>query len=311
MGWTSGKIGATARWGVCVLAMAGMVVAAGVPTALADARVSPRRSTPVWEQLPAGGDGFLVWSQNSAGQPNHFDLYARRNGGSAFRVNPPRSQGYAGGLRGSVLVYQLIKGRLSDIRFYDLHSRRAWSPPSGVNTNHYEFAPSVSGDWLLFTRQLAERWPVYRTLLFNLSTHRTIRLAEVRGPHVYAAAGQVNGDFATWQECSDHMKCEVFRYRISTGRTLKVPNPGAFQYAPSVGGDGTVYFARSGSACGADVRILRYDGAGSPRLVRALPRGIDVGDTYVVRNGYGREHLLYDHTSCDPFTADIYSIALR
>ena len=133
----------------------------------------------------------------------------------------------------------------------------------------------------------------------------------VRGPHVYAAAGQVNGDFATWQECTDYIKCEVFRYQISSDRILRVPNPNAYQYAPSVAADGTVFFARSSSACGASVRFLRYRGTGSPHRVAALPAGIDVGDTYVVRDGYGREHLLYDHSSCDPFTADIYRIALR
>jgi len=264
----------------------------------------------VWEQLPAGGSGFLVWSQNSAAQPDHFDLYARPPHGAAFRVNPPRSQAYAGGVRGTVLVYQLIKGRHSDLRLYDLATRRVWDPPAGVNTSHEESAPSVSGSWLLFTRKLVRTWPVYKVMLFNLTTHRTLRLAVVRGPHVYAAAGQVNGDFATWQECTDHMKCQVFRYTISSDRILRVPNPNAYQYAPSVSRDGTVYFARSGSACGANVRLLRYRGLASPHLVVALPAGIDVGDTYVVRDGYGKQHLLYDHTSCDPFTADIYRVPL-
>jgi hypothetical protein len=292
-----------------VLALAGLFLSIGLPAEAAD-RVSPRRATPAWEQLPAGGSGFLVWSQNSAQEPNHFDLYARHGDGPAFRVNPPRSQAYAGGIRGTLLAYELIRGRHSDIRFFDLHSRRGWSPPEGVNTSHVEFAPSIAGQWLLFTRQLTERWPVYNVLLFNLSTHRTQRLASVRGPHVYAAAGQMNGDFATWQECTDFAKCQVFRYRVSTGRTLRVPNPNTYQYAPSVGPEGTVYFARSGSACGANVRIMRYGGAGSPRLLETLPHGIDVGDTYVVRDGYGRQHLLYDHTNCDPFTADIYGIPL-
>ncbi len=293
-----------------MLATVGLVLSFALPARAAGHGVSPRRASPVWEQLPAGGSGFLVWSQNSPGRPDHFDLYARPKHGPAFRVNPPRSQAYAGGIRGSFLVYQLIKGRHSDLRLYDLATRHGWNPPAGVNTSHEESAPSMFGSWLLFTRKLTETWPVYKVLLFNLTTHRTLRLAVVRGPHVYAAAGQVNGDFATWQECTDHMKCQVFRYQISTDRILRVPNPNAYQYAPSVAADGTVFFARSGSACGADVRLLRYRGIGSPHRVTELPGGIDVGDTYVVRDGYGGEHLLYDHTSCDPFTADIYRIAL-
>jgi len=207
-------------------------------------------------------------------------------------------------------VYQLIKGRHSDLRFYNMATRRGWDPPAGVNTSHEESAPSVSGSWLLFTRRLTEHWPVYKVLLFNLATHRTLRLAEVRGPHVYAAAGQVNGDYATWQECSDHMKCQVFRYQISTDRIGRVPNPNSYQYAPSVAPNGTVFFARSGEACGAGVRLLRFRGLASSHLVSALPEGVDVGDTYVVRDGYGKRHLLYDHTSCQPFTADIYSVPL-
>jgi hypothetical protein len=298
------------RGGAAVLATVGLVSSFALPARATGPRLSPLRASSAWEQLPAGGSGFLLWSQNSTDQPDHFDLYARPRHGTAFRVNPPRSQAYAGGLRGSVLVYQLIKGRHSDLRMYDLATRHGWNPPAGVNTSHEESAPSMSGSWLLFTRKLTEHWPVYKVLLFNLTTHRTLRLAVVRGPHVYAAAGQVNGDYATWQECTDHVKCQVFRYRISTDRILPVPNPNTYQYAPSVARDGTVFFARSGSACGANVRLMRYRGLASPHLVVALPTGIDVGDTYVVRDGYGEEHLLYDHTSCDPFTADIYRVPL-
>ncbi len=67
------------------------------------------------------------------------------------------------------------------------------------------------------------------------------------------------------------MKCQVFRYTISSDRILRVPNPNAYQYAPSVSRDGTVYFARSGSACGANVRLLRYRGLRSPRTSTGFP----------------------------------------
>ena len=86
--------------------------------------------------------------------------------------------------------------------------------------------------------------------------------------------GQVNGDYAVYTHCGK-VTCNVFRYQISTGQRVKMPNASArrVQYAPSVSADGTVYYASSRFACGKDVRIRRFVVVTRRLADDALPAG--------------------------------------
>src|SRR5512134_611913 len=69
---------------VGLLVIAGLCVSASaqLPTP------TPLLTSPQHEDWPAATTDFLVWSQNTPGNPNHFDVYARpRSGGSTWRVN--------------------------------------------------------------------------------------------------------------------------------------------------------------------------------------------------------------------------------
>ena len=97
------------------------------------------------------GANFLAWQQNTRQNPDRYNVFARRiDGGKDFRVNARGTGGANGGIDGDRLVYQEFDGGRSDIRFFNLASKRRSSPPKGVNTSQWEYWPSISGDMLLF-----------------------------------------------------------------------------------------------------------------------------------------------------------------
>src|SRR5215216_56802 len=104
---------------------------------------------------PAASDEWFVWSKSREKQTSPFDLYAQQAGHPAFKVNPRNTQAYAGGIDGTTLVYQLIRGNLadrSDLRLYDLAARHLRPIPTGINTGQWECCGTISGGWLLYSR---------------------------------------------------------------------------------------------------------------------------------------------------------------
>jgi hypothetical protein len=204
-------------------------------------------------------------------------------------------------------VYQEVRGRQSNLVLYDLAGRRRSAPPAGVNTRHWEWHPTLSGDWLLFGRQsTAARADL--VLLRNLATGETRRIARLRrGRRTLAEPGQVAGNYAVWFRCTP--RCNVCRYDIAAGTTKRIPNPNARQqYDPSVTGDGTVYFLRSGRGCGTSVRLVRYPVGGPSRALAPLRAGRDSSHTYALANGDGTTTVLFDRVRCRTGARDIFEV---
>jgi len=253
-------------------------------------------------------DDFLAWQQNTRKHPGHYDVFARpTSGGDAFKVNAAGTQGANGGIEGDLLVYQQFDGGRSDLRFFDLGSKDRTSPPRGVNTRRWEYWPTISGQWLLFGRRAGDG--SREIILYDLSTRDATRLDEVGGGDTFLAPGQVNGDYAVWYRCTRGTKCNVVLYSISDGVETKIPNPGAFQYAPSVSPDGTVTFARSASGCGNRVRLIRYPLNGPTSVLWQLPTGGDVGTTRVHVGTQGNATIYFDNFACGhPAASDVWQI---
>ena len=61
-----------------------------------------------------------------------------------------------------------------DLSFFDPVTGARTAPPEGVNTPKSEYEPSLSGNWLFFTRDNANRVPLseawVKVVLFDLST---------------------------------------------------------------------------------------------------------------------------------------------
>src|SRR3990170_1838987 len=243
------------------------------------------------------GDGFLAWQQNSRRDPGHYDVFARPiEGGPRFRVNAEGTNGANGDIEGDLLVYQEYEGRRSGLRFFDLGDRERRRPPRDVNSRAWEYWPSMSGEWLLFGR-LKDNG-TRQIILFDLSSNSSKRLDRARGEGTFLAPGQVNGDYAVWYRCTPEARCDVIRYHIPNGTWETIPNPGRFQRAPSVGPDGTVYFARSGGGCGRRVQLVRYPPGGPADVLWQLPGGNEVGSTRVFVSSEGEITFYFDSFAC-------------
>lgn len=274
---------------LCVTSAAPIAHAGGPEVILGRPRVG--------EFQPVRGGGWTAWQQNTRKRPRHYDVLARSvESSSQFRVNPPGTNAANGDIEGDFLVYQQFERRRSGLRFIDLTTRERSQPPSGVNTDAWEYWPSTSGRWLLFGR--LARNTTRRVILFDLSTGVAKRLAKVRGVNTFLAPGQVNGDWAVWYRCPSKSECNVIRYRISTGESVVIANPRGLRYhAPSIDREGTVFYVRARSRCGNRVRIIRERLDGSSEELWRLPNGDDIGRTHAQMRPRANT-ILYDHFSC-------------
>jgi hypothetical protein len=244
----------------------------------------PVKATARNEAGPAAGDDWFAWSRSRERQASPYDLFAQRTGVKPFRVNPKGTQAYAGGIDGTRLLYQLIRGQLadrSDLRLYDLATRRRKSLPTGINTNGWECCGTIAGDWLLFSRGHTYSAARQLVLLRNLVTGEQRVLDTLRNRRGLVSAGQLNDTFAVWARCDPYPSCQVFRYDIATGSATGLTvTAGKVPYAPSVNQYGTAYYLQSGKGCGKSVQLMKQGLTGPPELLASLPQGRDVDVSY-------------------------------
>jgi hypothetical protein len=250
-------------------------------TALAATAPSPVKTTAKNEVVPAAGGDWFAWSRSRERTRGPFDLYAQRTGGKAFRVN---KRAYAGGIDGTSLAYQVIRGSglgNSDLRLFDLATRQAKRLPSGINTTRWECCARISGDWLMFSRARASGTGRQLVLLRNLVTGEQRVLDANQAQRGAVRAAQLNGTFAVWSRCDPYPRCQLFRYDIASGAATGLPvPPGKIPYAPSVNQFGTVYYAQREPGCGNSVQLMKQHLIGPPELLTSLPQGRDVGVSY-------------------------------
>jgi hypothetical protein len=75
------------------------------------------------------------------------------------------------------------------------------------------------------------------------------------------------------------------------------------QYASSIAEDGTIYFARSGRGCGANVKIVRRE-TGDNTVMVDLDDRRDVFFTYT--SDEAANHVYYDRVGCGSGAWNIY-----
>ncbi len=291
----------------CALAVILSVLAAIAPQGRAGTPTVLLGRNRVGEFQGVRGERFLAWQQNTMGNPDQYDVFARPiDGGKSFKVNAEGSNGANGDIEGDLLVYQQFEGGSSDLKFFDLENRERSSPPGGVNTPQWEYWPSLSQDRLLFGRLSGNG--VRRIVLFDTSTGSSSILAKVRGQG-FLAPGQINGDWAAWYRCLPSGTCDVIRYHIPDGAKETIPNPARDQHSPSVGPDGTVYFARARGACGSGVRLISYPLGGPDTELVLLPGRYDIGSTHFYMDPDGESTLYFDHYACDQAAvSDVWEI---
>jgi hypothetical protein len=294
---------------------AGSIVAA---VALAASTPVPVKTTSRNEVGPAASGDWLAWSRSRQKSTSPFDLFAQHATDPAFRVNPKGSQAYGGGIDGTRLLYQLIRGQLatlSDLRLVDLQTRKRKALPSGINTKGWECCGTISGDWILFSRGRAYSTARQLVLLRNLVTGEQRVLDTLRNRNGLISAGQINGNFAVWGRCDPYPECVVYRYDLTTATATTLPTlPAKVAYSPSVNPSGTVYYLRSTRGCGKGVELVKQSLEGLPEVVTTLPPGRDGEVTYAYTtppeppSETMTTHIYYDSILCRRQTWNIYRV---
>jgi hypothetical protein len=266
----------------------------------AEAAVGVRTNRKLAEVTPAadvvGGKRFVGWAQGARGTPKTIKALVKRGGRKPIRLNRRGTDGFMGGIDGQVAVYQERGRRDSDIFRFNLRTGdRAGITP---NSGKHEYAPTISGNFILFGRN-ARRDTV---VLFNRKTGDSRILAsakKVGGGTPRLEPGQVNGDFAVFHRCTVGItSCDVIRYQISTRNFVTIPSKRPFQYNASVMPNGSVYFAGSGKACGANTGIYRRRNGTTTRIGR-LRRNYEVFlNTFAAPKPGGGTDVYYTRGRC-------------
>jgi hypothetical protein len=288
---------------VCVAVAAGLLLPLESTASAGVVRAGPREET-----VPTANDEYLAWTQNSKRRPKHHDVYARRfgTGTAKFKVNSKETSAFTGGIDASTnkLVYTQIRRGQADLKMFDLDTK-ARTGVSGANSPAAEFFPTVSGNRILFTR-FANATSTYSIHLYDRTTHNARELWSGRA---FAAAGQVNGNWAVWNTCAVASACQVYRYNIANDTILKLPNVQDLdQYAPSVTPAGTVFFARSGAKFTQHSRMIRFPFGGPIEIMFALEKGTGIGSTFAYTDLAGpTTTVYYDRYKAETNQWNIYS----
>ena len=274
------------------------------------------------ESHSSASDGYLVWSANSEAKPNRYHSYVRADGGQPVRINPTGTKSYAATIDGTTIAYEEHSHgpRGTNLYFTDAETPDRQPPPDGVNTKADEIRPSLSGDYLLFTRSNFNRvgfrraWT--RVILVEISTGDETVLREGLVRRSFLISDQVNGDWATFESCrirgGAFTNCNVFRYEISTADLTKVPNPGQQQYGGGISDDGTVYVTRTGIRshweCGRHAKIVRVPLSGPEQVIARLPDDRDALSMFAFDEPGGSTTLYIDRLSCRNGRGGIFRI---
>ncbi len=295
------------------------LLVASVITSVAGAVAAPVpvKTTRHNEVGPTAGADWLVWSRSRERGVSPYDLFAQHGTDPAFKVNRKGTQAYGGGIDGTRLLYQLIRGQFateSDLRLFDLQTRRLETLPAGINTKNWECCGTISGDWILFSRGRAYGTARQTILLRNLVTGEQRVLDSLRNKNGLVSAGQINGNYAVWSRCDPYPYCVVYRYDLTTASATALPTlPGKVAYSPSVNPYGTVYFMRSTQGCGKSVELVKQPLVGLPEVLTALPKGHDADVTYAYTlppdpPARTTTQVYYDNILCRRQTWDIYRV---
>ena len=288
-------------------------------TAVAGAATTPIpvKTTRHNEVSPSAGDNWFVWSRSRGRSASPFDLFAQHGTDPPFKVNRNGTQAYGGGIDGTRLLYQLIRGQFateSDLRLFDLQTRRLKKLPAGVNTKNWECCGTISHDWILFSRGRSYGTSTQRVLLRNLVTGERRVLAHMRNRNGLLSAGQINGNYAVWARCDPYPQCVIYRYDLATATATALPTlPAKVAYSPSVNPYGTVYYLRSTKGCGKSVELVKQPLVGLPEVLASLPPGRDVDVTYAYTlppdpPAGPTTQIYYDSVNCTKQTWDIYRV---
>ncbi len=290
------------RWFIAIAACTSLLIT-GVAWAATPIRLLDRPG--VQEKNPAASEGYLAWAEQAT-KLSGLNVFVKPDGGPRIQMNRRGTVSLFVGMDGTTAVFDVYghSGRRNaNIRMFDVLTQTRSRPPAGVNTRQNEFRPSVSGDWLLFTREGGRRT---RIVLFNTSTSEQRVLMNLRATNHLLGSNQISGDWATFASCDlpgyFFSNCQVHLYQISTDTLTQIPNPDRQQWASSVTSDGTVYFVRGRGrdrwVCGGVEKIVRLPYGGSEAVIARIPEGKHVSSTFALEKSDTTTSVLLGREPC-------------
>jgi hypothetical protein len=298
--------------------MAGVAFAedpSGLPSSAA---AEPIRARPkLDEESPAVGAGAIAWAQNRAPNVGKYDVWVQLEGSRPFKVNARGSEGFPGGIDGTTLAFQQLDEAHhdSDLWTYDLTTRTGRKLGRRLNTEEWEWAPSMAGNWILFGRGRLQgifEPGLRQVLLVNRSTGEQRQLAKTQALEIEVFPGQLSGNFAVWSVCRSRRSvayCETFLYNVMNATTTKLPSDGAkSQFAASVTATGVVYLVRSTGDCGKAARLVRLEPGGASETLMRFPRGTDSFRTYAFERDTGETEVYLDRYRCSSGRGDVVRV---
>jgi len=261
------------------------------------------------EVTPAAGGGYFTWAKSRRGHPHVYDVWAQLEGQAPFKINPGGTSAFGGGIDTTTLVYQQVRKYNSDLRLFDLVARQRMSVPPGINTQRWEWGPTMSGEWLQFARGVYG--VAQQVILVNRVTGEQ-RVLDAVGKRGSLDPGQVNGNYAVWSKCRGNT-CDVFRYDIAAGTRNAMPANGQLLYAPSVVPTGTIYYIRGEATCGG-AELVKTTLDGTTFVLADFGAARDVASTSALvlpgrpPNGGPGGRIYFDIYKCANKRSDIYSL---
>jgi hypothetical protein len=258
-------------------------------------------------------DGYFAYTQSRSGHPRTFDVYLKPPGLARIKVNAGGTQAYhptldiGNAVLGDALVFVQTSGGDANLKIWDVDSGGRSNPPVGVNSLVAESKPSLDGKYLLFGRGPTNRTYIARVILFDLESNTPL-VVDTAPKDGTVYPGTVNGDWATWTECSPS-DCRAWRYQISTAERTEVPSGARLIYTSAIGVDGTVWFVQSGFGCGTNVKIRRQEVGAAPTTLVDFPSGIDATISDLNDSGAARR-LYFSRVNCSNTSNwNIYRVA--
>jgi hypothetical protein len=291
--------------GLVTLLVGATAASAGTPTDV--------KATANDELFGSGNADYFAWTFVSRRDPHVYRVKVQPTGGDPFSLNT-RGRRFSGDMdpNGTVLPYSRILGRgdsrTDDIFLYDMEARTDVAVPDGINTGKNEFFPAISGNHMTFLRRSATSETLW--LVTDLSTGDKIPIVTL-DPRETVVANPPNivGNWLAYAICR-HAGCEAYRYDISQGQAVKVPNPrDKYSYAPAVDLAGTVYVERSSLQCGQHATLVKWTGSGDPTVFHEYRSGHDLTSTSVYDDGGGNVTLYVDVYDCAHVNEDIVSFS--
>jgi len=260
------------------------------------------------EHGPAASTTYLAWIVFSGKNFNPSIRVEAIGSDASFRVNPQGTFAITGGIDGSTLIYeQFTETQKSDLVMVDLSTQTELEVPDGVNTDAWEFAPSISGSHLLFGRTIrhGEEMILFDTGTDTSQVIATRTYTERRLNGVLPL--QVNGNYAVWEQSAIKRKTgelisrDIILYDIAAATTTKLPKTDPerpSQYGPSVDQDGTVYFGRSSFACGENAQLVSRQLDGTESILYAFPTNKNFRFSSAVDNPDNTTDVYFDRFNC-------------